>query len=77
MGSTRSVSTVRSTNANEFAQASSSAAAQACVAGGQARSASRRYPLFYWKKVACGAFFGPSAPFAAAKSAVFAAYAGA
>jgi hypothetical protein len=29
--------------------------------------------LFYWKKVACGAFFGTSVSFPAAKSVVFAA----
>jgi hypothetical protein len=29
--------------------------------------------LVDWKKVACGAFFGPSAALTAAKSAVFAA----
>jgi hypothetical protein len=31
------------------------------------------FSFFIWEKVACGAFSGPSASFAAAKSAVFAA----
>jgi hypothetical protein len=33
--------------------------------------------LIHWKKVACGAFFGSSAAFQAAKSVVFAACVGA